>query len=229
MVKHNQDGTASGLLIALIVAVMLLVILGVFTASTYSKEQDYKNNVDQKINVAVAAAVQRQQATDKQNYEQAAKLPLSTYKGPEADGSIIIKYPKSWSSYVDTSGNSSGGGGNALIDGYFYPGTVPSIEAEQSGDAGGANFALRVQFINDSYSDSLSNLQQQTGIEVKPYSLPKVPSVVGVRVTGQIEQNKTGDLIVLPVRGQTLEVWTEGNQFESDFTNSILPNLSFSP
>ena len=40
--------------------------------------------------------------------------------------------------------------------------------------------------------------------------MAKVPSVVGVEITGQIQEQKTGVLVVLPLRNQVLEVWTEG-------------------
>ena len=118
-----------------------------------------------------------------------------------------------------------------MIDGYFYPDVVPNTGADSSG-VNSTNFALRVQVTQNSYSDILQNYQSQAqggSIAVRPYVLKQVPSIPGVIVTGQIQSQKTGTLIILPLRNQTLEIWTEGNQFQKDFDNIILPNFSFSP
>jgi len=62
-----------------------------------------------------------------------------------------------------------------------------------------------------------------------PYTLPKVPSVVGLRVEGQITETKQGVMIVLPLRNMTLKIWTESNDFKGDLDTNILPNLTFVP
>jgi hypothetical protein len=49
-----------------------------------------------------------------------------------------------------------------------------------------------------------------------------------VRVKGEV-RNETVDMVVLPLRDKTLQLWTEGTQFENDFNNNILANFSFSP
>ena len=47
---------------------------------------------------------------------------------------------------------------------------------------------------------------------VAPFAAAKVPSVVGVRVDGQINSLKTGTMIVLPLRDKTIELWTEAQE-----------------
>ena len=219
--KHNQNGAINVLLVPFILAVVFLLGALGFGAWSFSSRADYKNNVDQKISVAVQLAKQ-QESTDKdKQFAEADKKPLKTYSGPQASGSLVIKYPKTWSSYVDDTTV-----GNAPVDGYFYPGTVPSITATSS------TFALRVQVLAQSYSDVLNSLasQQQNGlITIDAYKLPNVPGVVGVIVNGQIEANKTVSMVILPLRDKTIEISTQGDQFRSDFTNNILPNVTFSP
>lgn len=219
--KHNQVGAVNVLVIPLIVSVLLFIAAAVFGYWAYSGRQDYKNNVDQKISAAVATAKQQQQNQDNQTFAKEEEQPLKTYTGPQEYGAIVVNYPKTWSSYVDSTGN-----GQALVDGYFYPGTVPSISGSNS------VFALRVQVIGTSYSEELQNYtgEQQSGqAAVVPYSLPKVPSVVGVKVTGQLSDGNSGTMIILPERNNTIEIWTDGTQFLSDFNNNILANFSFSP
>lgn len=221
MIKHNQDGAVNGVLVSLIMAVVLLIAtLGVAGWAIAGRE-DYKNNSDQKVAAAVKVAKEKQSAIKDLQFAEDAKNPLKSYAGPEAYGSLKFQFPKTWSGYVDDSGN-----GNALVDGFFAPGVVSSITDENS------VFALRTQVLNQTYADVLQNLsgQQQSGkVTIKAYSLPKLPKIVGVQVTGEIEQGKTVTMVVLPLRSQALQIWTEGTQYVDDFNKNILPNFSFSP
>lgn len=218
MNKQSQSGEINVLLIPFVLAILFFVGACGVAAWAYSGRQDYKNNVDQKIGVAVAAA--NQTLTNKLNtsFAQQEKYPLQTYTGPEAFGTIKVVYPKTWSGYVAV----ETGSGSPVV-GYFNPGIVPDITNTNN------SYALQVQLLEQTYDTVLQALQGQTGITVTPYALPKVPSVVGVKVTGDILPNQVGTMIILPTRDQTLEIWTESNAWESDFNNIILPNFSFSP
>ncbi|MEI9913559.1 MAG: hypothetical protein WDN66_00895 [Candidatus Saccharibacteria bacterium] len=220
--KLNQDGGINGAVIALVFVILLLIGASSFAFWAYSGRQNYKNNADQLISKAVGSAKQKQQSTDDASFAVAEQNPLTQYIGPQAYGTISLYYPKNWSSYVNTNS-----GGGYPVDGYFYPGTLPSVS-----DSGQVNFALRLQVENNAYATVLQTFQsaQQNGkVTIKAYSLPKLPSVVGVEVTGQLENNLTGTLIVLPLRSTALEVWTEGTGYLTEFNNDILANLSFSP
>lgn len=219
MIKHNQQGSVNVLLLPLIISVSLLVIFLAFGAWAFSSRQSYKNDSDQKVAVAVDQAKSAQSATDAKQYSEAAKSPLKTYTGPEQYGKVSFQYPKTWSGYVDASGN----GSSAPLDGYFNPDVVPSVNDQNS------TFALRVQVVAQSYDTVVQQFSNQQGVTVAPFRLAKVPSVVGVEVQGQIEQDKQGIMIILPVRDKTLEVYTESTAFTGDFNNTILPNLTFVP
>jgi hypothetical protein len=228
MSKLNQDGAVSGLALSFALSVILLVAAISFGAWAFSSRQDYKNNVDEKIQAAVVTAKQQESAAKDAEFAEAEKSPLRTYSGPESFGSITIKYPKTWSAYVNDGGTDS-----MPVDGYFYPNVVPGITNRST------PFALRLQVVGQSYSEVAKNLASQqkntdtksTPLTISPYALPKVPKVVGIKVSGTLQDkdNKLGTMIVLPLRSQTLEVWTEGTQFTSDFDKYILPNMTFSP
>ncbi len=221
MVKHNQNGSINGLFLVLIVTVLLLIGAVVFGGVTYSGEQKYKNDQNQAVAAAISQAKSEQLASDTTQFTTEEKSPLQVYDGPEAYGSIVVYYPKSWSGYVDGTGN-----GQALVDGYFYPGIVPALSAPTS------VFALRVQVQNSTYSSVAQGIlsQQQNGtVKVTPYSLPKVPKIVGMKVVGHLGNGKIGTEIVLPVRSETILLWTEGTQYVNDFNTYVLPNFSFSP
>ncbi len=218
MNKHNQDGAVNVLLLPLILATLFLIGALAFGFWAFGERQDYKNNVDQKISVAVAVARKQEWLVKDKQYAEAAKLPLKTYNGPEQYGSIVLQYPKTWSAYVVTGTNS-----DASLDGYFHPDVVPDVNAENSA------FALRLEVVDSSYSEVLDEYKDAEGVTIAPYALPKLPKVIGVRISGQIEENKQGSVIVLPVRDKTLKVYTESEAYLNDFNTNILPNLTFSP
>lgn len=221
MNREDQRGEISLMVVSFGLVCLCLIGVIVFAVWAYSGRQDYKNNVDQKITAANAVVKNQVEQADAKNYAEQAKQPLRTYVSSAQNGSVTINYPKTWSGYVSENAN----GGNA-IDGYFYPGIVPSTTDQNS------TFALRVVLSPQQYSDVLngfSSQQQQGQVTIKPFSFKKVPQVVGTRIDGQIAQNKTGSMVIVPLRNQTLQIWTESQQFESDFNNNILPNFSFSP
>src|SRR5579884_4242072 len=127
MANHNQNGGINGWLIALLFTVLVLIGVVIFAAWAYSGRQTYKNNVDGLINNAVASAKQKESALKDQQFAEASKNPLRTYNGPQAYGSLVISYPKTWSAYVDDTGQ-----GSALVDGYFAPSVVPAINNQAS-------------------------------------------------------------------------------------------------
>ncbi len=225
MFKHNQDGAVNGVGVGLVLVSILLIGAIAFSVWAFAGRQDYKNNVDSKVASAVDQAKQAEDKLKDQQAAEAAKLPLRTYNGPETYGSMEVNFPRSWSAYIDDTGNNS----NALVDGYFHPDVVPSITSQSS------VFALRIRVVNQPYSQvlqSLNGLQSNHQATFSAYALPKLPKVVGIRVKGtmQVEQDsKTVDMVILPLRSDTLELWTEGDRFSADFNNNILPNFSFSP
>ena len=217
---HQQDGSAA-VVATLIVTVLLLIGALGFGFWAYSGRQDYKNNSDQKVADAVAVAKQAESTRKDAEFAELSKSPLKTYVGPEAFGSIDLKYPKTWSGYViNTSDNSP------YIDGYFSPNVVPDVGTDTS------TFALRIRVSSDSYSTLLenynSNVEDGT-VKVSPYKLPKVPKVVGSKVVGQLSNTKKGTLIIVPLRANALEIWTESDKYLNDFNKYILPNLTFAP
>lgn len=214
-------GHLNALLIPLILITLLLFGALGFGYWAYAGRQDYKDNVDEKIAAANQVEDQRITNTLNKQFAEKEKNPLTTYNGPEAFGSMAIKYPKTWSSYVAVNNQSS-----SAVDGYFYPGAVPDITNTSN------SYALRVQVVSQSPSDLMQRYQgnvQAGTIKVRPYSLPMVPKVIGNYLTGQIQDQKQGQMVVLPVRNQTLLIWTESSAYQNDFNNIILKNFSFLP
>jgi hypothetical protein len=221
MKTQNQTGAGS-LMLALVGVIILLIGSMAAFFWAYASRQDYKNNVDSKVAAAVAAAKEEESAAKEQEFAQRSKSPYRTYNGPSAYGSVSVKYPRTWSGYVlDSQGS------DPFVDGYFSPGIVPSTQDQNS------KFALRIQVVQTAYSDILNQYSSQVkaglDVKVRPYKLPKVPAVVGSRITGALDTQKQGVMILLPVRDKTLKIWTESSGYTDDLDKIILPNLRFSP
>jgi hypothetical protein len=188
----------------------------------YGQYQDYKNNVDQKVAVAVTKA--KQQTSDEKDKAFAEKLksPYTIYNGPEEFGSLRIQYPRTWSAYVDAPSGQT----NRPINGYFAPNQVPSINDKNN------SFALRVYVVQQAYDTLLrpyQQKQQKGSVSIQPYQSPNIPNIVGVRIDGEVQQDKQGAMIILPFRDKTLEMWTESKDYKNDFDTIILPNFSLVP
>lgn len=221
MRKHQQGGMVDAWLIAFILTLFLLFGSAAFGYWAFGERNDYKDNVSAKVGEAVAAA--QKETSDKKDAEfrEREKEPYRTYVGPAAFSSVSITYPKSWSSYVEESKSTSG----KVVDGYFHPSVVPGKDS-------GSNYAVRMQITATSYNQELAQLSQniKTGkIKVVPYRAPKVASVTGVRVDGEIQVGKQGTVVILPIRDKTLKVWTEATQFTGDLEKIVLENLTFAP
>jgi len=218
-VSHDQRGLSNPLIIPLIL--ILLAFFGAlgFGFWAYSERTNYKENVDEIVATKVEVA-QKETATAKDTeFIQREKQPLKDYNGPSFYGNISIKYPKTWSAYVDETGTSS------PIDGYFYPSFVPGIKSDTS-------FAFRLQVSDKTFAEEIrgyDNSVEKGEAKAKPYKPVNVENVVGSRIQGVLENNKSGIIILLPLRDKTIKLWTESDQYFEDFEKNILANFKFTP
>lgn len=218
----GEQGEMNVLLIPVILLAVLFVGAGSFAYWAFSGRQTYKNHSDTLVAAAVENNTKSVQAQDALQYAEAAKNPLKLYVGPDAYGSVKVYYPKTWSSYVDTTNE------NTPLDAYFHSDYVPSTQSQQT-------YNLRVQVNGQPYSAMLTqynSMIQEGKASAVPYSLPKEPKIVGTEITGAIDLNNpntTGTLVMVPLRSTTLMIWTESDSYMPDFTKYILPNLTFSP
>lgn len=202
---------------------LLFIAALAFGAWAYQAKQSAQNNVDKSVDTAVSQAKSQQQTTDQANFAQQLKQPYKSFASPSTYGSIKLSYPKNWSVYSDQSSSSE------PINLYFYPDTVPSI----SGDTA---YALRLELLTDSYSDQMNGYQtqiQEGSVRAKTYVPVKLASNKnvqrGTRLDGTINSGQNDSMILIPVRSQTLKVYTESTDYLDDFNKIVLPSLTFSP
>ena len=223
MNARKQAGEINTLVVSLVLVSVLLIGAVAFGAWAFNSRQDYKNHADQKAAAAVTVANAKLKTKLDQQYAEEAKQPYTVYKTDQSLGSVRVTYPKTWSAYV----SSTPSGSDTLLDAYFNPDFVPGVN-DQAGQA----YALRLSIVPQAYSAVVQQINQQANnqpLTSKPYQFPQVPGVVGIEFSGSIEQGKTGTMVVVPLRNNTLEVWTEGGKFDADFNKVILKNFTFSP
>jgi hypothetical protein len=219
MSMNREGGYVNPLLISLILSIVVLLGVAGFGAWAYSSRQDYKNNSDLKSAAAASEAVKKTQIEEAAKYAEQAKSPLQQYVGPSQYGAVTVQYPKTWSGYIISNASNP-------LSTYFHPDVVPDI-------VGGKNaYAMRIQVIPRSYASQMQQYETSVNakkITVTPYTLPKVPDVVGSRIDGQISADNQGSIVVLPLRNMTLMISTESQDFIKDFNEIILPNATFAP
>lgn len=221
----NQRGqTGSVLTVVLLSVSFLFLALSIgFGAWAYKERGDYKDRSDQKSAQAVEKAEAEQRAKLQKEFAEQEKVPSKTYTGPNTYGSVQFAYPKTWSAYIDETGQ-----GNEVVSGYLHPTVVPNLKDTA--------FALRITIVNTAYDQVVKSFDSDIKngkIKATAY-VPKLleanKSVVpGLLLTGEVEDKKQGSMILVKVRDKTLKLWTESPDFVGDFNNIVLPSLTFIP
>jgi hypothetical protein len=215
--------SSTGLIVAIIILVVLLLGSLLFGFWAFTGRQDYKNNVDAKIAVAVVEAEKLTTEKNTLAFAEESKSPLKEYVGPSSYGSVTVKYPKTWSGYV-----AAGIKANEPLNAAFHPDVVPATQSSKSPQA----IALKVRVVNEPYDNVVEELQgyiEQGKTSASPYALPKMPEQVGMMFKGAISNELSGVQVVLPLRDKTLVITTESDQYISDLETHILPNITFVP
>lgn len=221
MKKLNQQGDSAAFVIATIVSVMLLFFTTVFAIWAYMGRQDYKNNVDQKIDVAVNEALSDQEVLLRAEFAEESKSPYKTFVTDDSLGAFSVTYPKTWDVYVVESGQS-----NTPVQAYFSPDFVPGVSSD-------ASYSLRVDVVDDTIDKVFETYSGQIGrgaVTVSTYRPANVPNAqAGYRLDGEVAQNRQGSLVLIPVRDKTVKVSTEQQDYIQDFNNIILAQISYNP
>ncbi len=210
------------LLIPLIISVLLFVGALGFGIYAFSGMQDYKNNSDKKVEVAVEIAKQETSTSKDKEFVEKEKIPHRMYTSPDTLATVHFEYPKTWAAYMNEDTKTNRG---TPLDGYVHPDFVPAADS-------GVDFALRVKVESRPYADLLSQYDgkvKQGKVKISPYKAPKMQSDLGVRIEGEINKAQKNVMIMIPIRDKTLIIWTESMQFIDDFDKIVMASLTFVP
>ncbi len=220
--SHNSKkrGLPWGWIVPIVVLTLLLLASLGLAFQLFNEKEDYKNNSDEKVAAAVEDAKEEVEKVKEAEFIEREKQPYKVYKGPARFGSLSITYPKSWSAMVEESGS-----GNKPVHGLFHPNFVPGERSKTA-------YALRVEVLEQEY-DTLLKLYDgdvRVGkVKISAFKAPKVPSVLGSRIDGEIARDQNGSVILLPIRDKTIKLSVESQSFMKDFNDIILANLVFVP
>lgn len=217
--KLDQSGAANPLLLGLIACSILLIIALVFGVGQMAKANDYKKNIDVKVSEEVAKQAKIIAEQKQAEFDEKEKAPYKFWTSPTQYGSIKVGFPKTWSYYLSL--NEAGNSGGA-IDLYAYPDYVPEISRDNK-------YALRMVLESGDYNSVLDTYRRKSEKDGLQISTVQVSNVSGIKVRGALENDVSGTLVVFPIRDKVLTVWTESQDYESDFENIVLKNLSFIP
>ncbi len=172
---------------------------------------DQRDNVDAKVDRAVATAEKKQADELENKFAQREKEPYKSFAGPSDYGTLSFKYPKTWSVYVANDGTSSGNGYEA----YLNPGNVPPTNVATS------RYAVRVAIVNTSYQDILDDFQSRVKKGDLTSSPTKVKNQTGTRLDGSFSKDVRGAAVIYKIRDKTAIIRTDADTFKPDFETLI--------
>lgn len=211
----NNAGYVNPMVVPLIMSVILTIILGFFSVKYYNDFKTQKTEVDAIVAQAVESATAQQADELNADFEQRLKSPHEKYTAASEFNAVAVTYPRTWSSYVETSDS----GGTAL-DGYFHPGTVP-------GATSGQKYALRLTLERADYAETVDDWQRDVESGELKANAITVNGIRGIKLSGLLDKDTTGVMVILPIRDKVLLIWTESNLYEDDFNQIIIPKLKF--
>ena len=153
--KKNRRGEVEGSTIVIILLSIALVGIGAFGVWAFINYREAQSNIDNKIELAEAAAKKKEAEDQAEKYAQREKNPNLVFSGPADLGSVSFSYPKTWSSYV-----ASNGAEGANYYAFFHPTTVPPVLSTDDNSKVSQRFALRVAIYNSSLENVLSEYQK---------------------------------------------------------------------
>jgi len=204
-------------------ALITIILLGVFTVAfaglsvwALISYMDQKNNVDEKVERAVATAEKEQADKLEAEFIEREKEPRTSFSGPSDFGTLSFKYPKTWSVYVDNDGRSGAG-----YLAYFSPGQVPSTKSTAS------RYALRATIVNDDYDDILRGFEARVKKgDLKTSTVKALNDETGTRLDGSFSTDLRGAAVIFKIRDKTAVVRTDANTFIEDF-DTLVKTINF--
>lgn len=210
--QRGAVATSTIVIIALSVFAIAFAGLSIWAYVNY---MDQKNNVDAKVDVAVATA--EKQLADKleADFIEREKEPLKSFAGPSDYGTLGFKYPKTWNMYVANDGSESKG-----YQAFFSPGSVPSADSDTS------RYALNVRIVNDSYEEVIDDYESLVKKGDLKSSATKANGEDGTRLDGNFSKDIRGSAVVYKIRDKTAIIQTEADTFKPDF-EALIKTITF--
>ena len=215
MRKNNEAGAVNPLVISNVLLAILTIAFGAAMIWAYTNYMDQKNNVDAKIEVAVADAKKVQSEEDEKQFMEREKAPYVAFVGPDDLGRVTFNHPKTWSVYVGKTTPNS-------YEAYLNPVAVPTVGS-------GTPYAVRVVVQQTSYEKTLESYQSQIKKGELRSSAVSAGGQNGIRLDGSFSKTVKGSMVIFKIRDKSLLIASDATTFQNDFDKIILPSLTFNP
>jgi len=213
--KHTRErGEISGLQVTVIGLAILVLGLGSFGIWAFVSYQDAQQNVDSKIEVAVANGKKEQADEDETKFSEREKEPNKVFKGPSDYCGLTFEYPKTWSAYE---ANDIKNGGD--YEAYLHPDIVKPVSADQQ-------YALRVLIEQKDYPDVIKQYEGLVGKDSLKQSTANSEGNEGVRLDGNFSKNIRGAAVIYKCRAYTITLRTDADTLKPDF-EKIIRTISY--
>ena len=207
-------------LVFIIVIVFLSVLMVTFFGLFIWKLMDYNEistDVNGQIDVAVAAAKDKQAMELEQEFSEREKYEYRIFSGPVDYGQLSFEYPKTWSVYV-ASDASKGGDFKA----YFNP-----IQVNEVSDS--TIMALRVSVRDKDFETVAEEYQKYVQARDSKLSMSSVTfnGITANKYVGTIPGTElNGVVVIFKIRDKTAVIQTDSVNFEADY-NKLLDTVQF--
>lgn len=212
--KDNSDLIKTIVIIGLSLIAATFIGLFIWMLVSYN---DAKTDLDGKISLAVANAVDEKSAELELEFAEREKDPYQDFSGPEDYGQLSFKYPKTWSVYIDSDASK---GGN--FEAYFNPGEVNPVSATTIN-------ALRVVIRDKSFDEIAAEYEKEMNKKGANLSIEsiKINNLAANRYTGTIPGTElSGYIVIFKIRDKTAILRTDSVLFKDDF-DKVLSTVTF--
>ena len=213
--RRNERGAVSGSLIAIVLLSVAIVACAALAIWLFIQYNDQKNNVDAKVDAAVAEAVRDTQKKEQEDFLEREKEPNREFVGPADYGRLTFRYPKTWSVYVHNTGARGG-----TYQAYLHPVTVPSVTTSE------ARFATRVEILSQDYDEVIERYKSLVEDGKLKSSTFSANGHRGTRLDGNFSDDLRGSGVFFKLRDKTVSVFTDANTFKPDF-DKIIRTIKF--
>lgn len=214
--RQLENGAINGSVFAIIALGILVLVFGSFSVWAYVNYLDQKQDVDSKVQEAVAKAVLAENKKSEAAIDKYKNETTTLFVGPSDYGRLTFSYPKFWSAYQATDVSQGGG---ATYEAYLNPVLVPPV-----GDT--TKFALRITIEQKTFDQSVAEYKEQIeGGELKSSAYSDGVHT-GTKLEGNFNEDIYGTAVLIKMRDRTLTLRTDGEVFKDTFA-TILKTVKF--
>jgi len=211
----NETKTTIFMVLAIVGGLVAVTFIGLFIWM-YSQWSTAQEDVDSKINTAVAEAVNEKAEELEDQFTEREKKPYRIFTGPADYGELTLEYPKTWSVYEAKSATEGGD-----FEAYFNPDRVYQVGSDTIN-------SLRVYIKNQSYDTVIQEYDNLTKEGKMTVAVRPIGGENANVYTGQLPDTNDfqGIAAVFKIRDKTAIIQTDAMLFSDDYYK-ILDSVQF--